>query len=275
MDRVERKQNRTYVRKYTKKYVKRKWKTLRLNETAVLRKSSDVVVPEEYEAIGKEAFRNCQITSLTLPYGLKEIGEDAFRKSMYLKEVKLPNSVIRLGNGCFAECCVLHSITMSDKLKEIPENAFDQDKWLLEVHFTKNSQIQRINNSAFYECTRLENIQLPPKLTEIGDWAFRRCRELKHVKFPKGLKTIGMKAFYFCGLESLELPDTVEVPESIRILDRSVFHGCSRLKVLEIRHDPEFIGEEIVNSGTHIRCYQGSKVDAYCQEHGYITEYIE
>ena len=143
MDRVERKPNRTYVRKYTKKYVKRKWKTLRLNETAVLRKSSDVVVPEEYEAIGKEAFRKCQITSLTLPYGLKEIGEDAFRKSMYLKEVKLPNSVIRLGNGCFAECCVLHSITMSDKLKEIPENAFDQDKWLLEVHFTKNSQILR------------------------------------------------------------------------------------------------------------------------------------
>ena len=63
MDRVERKPNRTYVRKYTKKYVKRKWKTLRLNETAVLRKSSDVVVPEEYEAIGKEAFRKCQITS--------------------------------------------------------------------------------------------------------------------------------------------------------------------------------------------------------------------
>lgn len=59
MDRVERKPNRTYVRKYTKKYVKRKWKTLRLNETAVLRKSSDVVVPEEYEAIGKEAFRKC------------------------------------------------------------------------------------------------------------------------------------------------------------------------------------------------------------------------
>ena len=81
MDRVERKPNRTYVRKYTKKYVKRKWKTLRLNETAVLRKSSDVVVPEEYEAIGKEAFRKCQITSLTLPYGLKEIGEDAFAEN--------------------------------------------------------------------------------------------------------------------------------------------------------------------------------------------------
>jgi hypothetical protein len=101
-----------------------------------------------------------------------------------------------------------------------------------------------------------------------------------------------MNAFYFCGMEKLELPDTLEtidvktffkctqlkevkIPVSVRSIERGAFHGCNRLKILEFRHDPDFIGEELINKSTRIRCYQGSKVDAYCQEHDYITEYIE
>lgn len=103
---------------------------------------------------------------------------------------------------------------------------------------------------------------------------------------------MGKEAFYFCGLESLELPDTVEVldekaffkcmyltevklPESIRRIEKWVFHGCARLQVLEIRHDPEYIGEWIINKAARIRCYRGSKVAAYCQESGFTVEYIE
>lgn len=48
-----------------------------------------------------------------------------------------------------------------------------------------------------------------------------------------------------------------------------------RLKVLEIRHDPEYIGEWIINRAARIRCYQGSKVDRYCQESGFTVEYID
>lgn len=115
---------------------------------------------------------------------------------------------------------------------------------------------------------------------------------MKTICFPKGLKVIGMNAFYFCGMEKLELPDTLEtidvkaffkciqlqevkIPVSVRSIERGAFHGCNRLKILEFRHDPDFIGEELINKSTRIRCYQGSKVDAYCQEHDYITEYIE
>ena len=52
-------------------------------------------------------------------------------------------------------------------------------------------------------------------------------------------------------------------------------HGCARLQVLEIRHDPEYIGEWIINKAARIRCYRGSKVAAYCQESGFTVEYIE
>ena len=53
--------------------------------------------------------------------------------------------------------------------------------------------------------------------------------------------------------------------------------GLPRLQlpsVLEIRHDPEYIGPWIINKAAKIRCYQGSKVDVYCQESGFEVEYL-
>ena len=67
---------------------------------------------------------------------------------------------------------------------------------------------------------------------------------------------------------------SVCLPESIRSIEKWVFHGCNRLKYLEIRHDPEFIGDWIINRSATIRCYKGSKVDAYCREFGFQTEYL-
>ena len=138
----------------------------------------------------------------------------------------------------------------------------------------------------------LKEILLPPKVTEIEDRAFYRCKDLKSVHFPEGLKRIGREAFYFCSMETLELPESVEIldekaffkctwltevclPVHIRRIEKWVFHGCNRLKVLEIRHDPEYIGEWIINRAARIRCYQGSKVDKYCQESGFTVEYID
>ena len=100
-----------------------------------------------------------------------------------------------------------------------------------------------------------------------------------------------MNAFYFCGMEKLELPDTLEtidvkaffkctqlqevkIPVSVRSIERGAFHGCNRLKILEFRHDPDFIGPWIINRSCTIRCYKGSKVDAYSQENGFQVEYL-
>lgn len=49
---------------------------------------------------------------------------------------------------------------------------------------------------------------------------------------------------------------------------------ANRLQYLEIRHDPEYIGEWIINRAATIRCYKGSKADRYCQESGFKVEYL-
>ncbi len=87
-------------------------------------------------------------------------------------------------------------------------------------------------------------------MTTIDDRAFYRCKSLDHISLPGGVKEIGSEAFYFCGIHSLELPDSLEVldqsaffkcnnleyvrlPQNVRYIGKWVFHGCNRLKVLE------------------------------------------
>lgn len=256
-------------------------------------KEETVKIPAYYQMIGVNAFQsNIKMKNLLLTNGLQEISTNAFRCSKALREVALPHSIYRVGNGCFAECPSLRVAYLSKGLEEISEDLFREDRRLQKVLFTRDSEIKRIRKKAFYECATLNTILLPPKVETIEDRAFYKCKELKKVRFPKGLKKVGKEAFYFCGLESLELPDTVEMldekaffkcmyltevklPESIRRIEKWVFHGCARLQVLEIRHDPEYIGEWIINKAARIRCYRGSKVAAYCQESGFTVEYIE
>ena len=103
---------------------------------------------------------------------------------------------------------------------------------------------------------------------------------------------IGEEAFYFCGIEELELPTnlkiicdsaffrcknlrTVYIPASVRTIGRWAFHGCNRLERIEIFHDPDEIGPWIINKSCTIVCQKGSRIDAYAQEYGFQTEYVE
>ena len=48
------------------------------------------------------------------------------------------------------------------------------------------------------------------KITAIGDGAFEEQGQLEVVQFPDTLRSIGSKAFYHCGFQSLILPDSLE-----------------------------------------------------------------
>ena len=148
-----------------------------------------------------------------------------------------------------------------------------------------------IRSDAFSECASLKELQLPSKIHTLGDRAFYRCKSLESVHFPENLKQIRSYAFYLCGLSALNLPDSLEfigegaffkcknllsvtLPTSVRRIEKWAFRGCNRLACLEISHDPDFIGEEIINHSTVIRCRKGSSADLYCQKYGFLTEYL-
>ena len=119
------------------------------------------------ESISKERNRQYKVSGR-----VKRDRKNAFRFSRNIKTVELPNSILRLGNGCFADCQNLRSVTLSDCLETIPEEAFYADRMLKNVQFTEKSPVKKIQKCAFYECAKLDQIQLPLGVKEIEEQAF-------------------------------------------------------------------------------------------------------
>ena len=110
---------------------------------------------------------------------------------------------------------------------------------------------------------------MPDSITEIGEEAFYFCG-MEEIELPANLKNICDSAFFRC--KNLR---TVYIPSSVRTIGRWAFHGCSRLERIEIFHDPDEIGPWIINKSCTIVCQKGSRIDAYAQEYGFQTEYVE
>lgn len=83
-----------------------------------------------------------------------------------LKEVILPQSLKKIGNGAFAQT-LLERIKLNEGLKEIGEGAFDQDTSLQSVDFPESVEI--IHHAAFIQCHGLTQLRFP-----------------KHATFPTG-----------------------------------------------------------------------------------------
>ena len=99
---------------------------------------------------------------------------------------------------------------------------------------TARKGVSNVGDYAFYDCENLTAVTLPPTLTaigaqafsgcplladinlsetetaSIGDYAFNGSAALTAVELPDTLKTIGKRAFLRSGLESVEIPASVE-----------------------------------------------------------------
>ena len=69
-------------------------------------------------------FDNCsQLTNITLPSSLKEIGEYTFSNTR-ITTIIIPEGVTKIGNCCFNNCLQLTNITLPSTLKVIGYEAF-------------------------------------------------------------------------------------------------------------------------------------------------------
>lgn len=229
----------------------------------------EIVLSPHCRIIGRQAFEGCQFRKqIIFPETLVEIKKRAFAENHNLRQAILPASLERMGAQCYRECNNLRKVhfALDCKCEEIPDGAFDSCVHLKEV--TLPAGTKTIGSRAFYRCKDLTRLVLPDTITRIGDEAFYFCG-LEELILPRGLQELGDSAFFRC--KNLH---SVFIPDSVKIIERWVFHGCSRLEYLEILHDPEYIGPWIVNKSCTIRCYKGSKIDAYCEEYGLKREYV-
>ena len=159
-------------------------------------KKSSINIPYGVKRIANEAFANNNLTEISLPDSLTDIGEGAFYNCASLEKIIIPDSVISIEPWAFMQCKKLKSIKLPNGLKYISHSLFMECTDLQSIVIPDT--VKSIDELAFEECTALSSINIPESVTSIGWCAFWLCSELKSIVIPKSVKTIGEGAFSDC-----------------------------------------------------------------------------
>ncbi len=125
------------------------------------KKDASFKVPVLVEIIGKRAFAgNKNVESISIPWSVKEIGENAFRECSALREVTFSDNstCYKIGSTAFLGCSSLESIRLPDRLSRIESNTFNG-------------------------CSSIEYISVGTAVTYIGRRAFEGCKALKTLEY--------------------------------------------------------------------------------------------
>lgn len=182
-----------------------------------------VTIPEGVREIGDGAFQSfVSLEKVSLPQSLSKIGQGAFYGCSSLKGVNFPSNISYLGLGAFEECTSLQSINLTSKLTEIPERAFAGCTSLNTV--TLPLYITSIGKFAFGNCSNLPQISIPDCVTNIDDNAFFRCTKLAKADLPSDLKNLGEFAFGYTAIK------TAFLNSKIKYVGSEAFSGCTNLE---------------------------------------------
>ena len=228
---------------------------------------TEIEIPASVEHIGTSkgssaavssnayVFQNCtQLTSVTLPAGLKTIGAYVFDNCPLLETITydgseqnaLPATVTVVGNytfrGCaaleeldisgvktagtylFQNCSSLESIVLGSNLTSLPNYMFSGCSSLLSVDL---SSVKTLGTYMFQNCSSLEEVTLGSDMTALSNYAFDGCSSLTSINL-ESIKTIGTYCFQNCkALRTVELPEATSV-------GNYAFYGCSELTTAKL-----------------------------------------
>lgn len=196
----------------------------------------DVTIPEGVKAISSRAFFRADISNVTIPDSVIEIGTQAFSETPWLKELKSENSLVIVNNILIDVNPIgLDDVTIPDNVIKIGYHAFENCDEILSISLPNS--VTEIGNNAFYGCTDLKRVNIPDGVTSIGDFAFCGCSNLAEVTIPDGVSRIGEYIFFDC--KNLK---GISVPDGVSKIGMCAFKGCSNLEKVTLPADLTEIG---------------------------------
>ncbi len=147
--------------------------------------------------IGNYAFRYCRkLKTVSLPQGLESVGSYAFDNCYSMTEINLPKNISSLGFSVFSNCPQLAEIAVDSA----NENFADKDGVLYNKAMTKLIR---------YPAAKADqSFALLESVTDIESEAFHSAVNLKEISLGS-VKNIGVKAFHYCPLTSVSIPNTM------------------------------------------------------------------
>lgn len=199
----------------------------------------NVTIPAGVRVIGEDAFSgNLSMKTLTIPNGVEEIRYHAFSGCDMLESVNIADSVRIIGQAVFSDCGSLRDVTIGDGLVNMGGGVFAGCPNLSTVNIKSSKYHCRggvIYNEA--ETTLVEMLggcettayEMPSTVTRIDPYAFWDCDKLAYVQLSAALSEI--PAYSFSGCTGLT---AVSVPYSVKRIEAKAFSDCRNLQYAEI-----------------------------------------
>lgn len=220
-----------------------------------------ITIPDTVTEIGDAAFIDfINLKEIIIPNSVVKIGKLAF-KGTSLKRVTLPDSVVELGEYAFFNCRALKYVKLSDSMKVLNQNTFLECRALEEVVFPQ--KIEEIKNEAFSKCSALKSIMLPESVSIIEYGVFSDCENLERIVLPQNLKIISRHLFDNCqSLKEITIPSACEkidycafsnckalseitIPDSVTELGQRAFNGCNNLSKIQLSKSIKIIERDL------------------------------
>lgn len=138
---------------------------------------SELIIPDSMEGypvveLGKGIFEdNTVIKVVTLPEGLRAIGNSAFRNSS-IERIIIPSTVVNMGHRTFQDATGLTTVT-----------------------FQEGSQLESLGESTFWNAVSLTDFEIPERVQSFNRWTFEGARSLTSIHIPAGVISIGTSPF--------------------------------------------------------------------------------
>lgn len=140
-----------------------------------------------------------------IPEGLTKINEGAFAGITNLKQIKLPSSLLSIGESSFSNSGLV-SIVIPKNVEHIDNAAFygckllesiivDKDNSIFDSRNNCNAIIETASNKLLFGC---KNTVIPPTVEIIGESAFQEHDEITTFVIPEGIVEIEPNAFMEC-----------------------------------------------------------------------------
>ncbi len=148
-------------------------------------------------------------------YDVTDVSKGVFKDREGITEIKLPNTIRKVGDSTFEGCKDLTSVTLSDNLEIIPDNCFRGCTNL--SYISQPSKLKEIGTYAFAE-TKIQGFQIPQNMTTIPEGIFYGCEQLMSITINNGIEEIQNMAFYGC--KSLK---QCNIPSSVKNIEEAAF----------------------------------------------------
>ena len=247
---------------------------------------TSVYLPATITEIGQEAFVGCLITKMTVEEGntaYKTVDDCLYTKDGTVliqyaigktnKEFAIPDGVVTISAGAFANCWALESVTVPSSVTNICYYAFSGCQYLQNISSLDN--VTNIEGYAFGDCIKLSEIVLGEGTISVNPLAFWGCKKLANISVSENnplYKTVEGNLYskdgkvlviYAPGNVDEENP-AVEIA-NVETIGESSFSCCQTLQVVTFGD-----GVKVIDSNAFAGCFMlmsvrtGDSVEKIC-----------